>query len=83
MSRGKFVPKVPTLKQQKARHRLVRPTDTLKSFAAGQQDREMQFKLTTYQNHIIKISLTPLQVLEPYFLFAVQTKQGYYQPVSI
>lgn len=65
MSRGKFVPKVPTLKQQKVKHRLVRPTDRLKSFAAGQQDCEVQFKLTNYQNHIMKISLTPLQILAP------------------
>lgn len=45
---------------EKVKHRLVRPTDRLKSFAAGQQDHEMQFKLTNCQNHIMKISLTPL-----------------------
>lgn len=64
MSRGKLVPKVPTLKQQKVKQRLVRPTGRLKTFAAGQQDREMQFKLINYQNHIMKI-LTPLQILAP------------------
>lgn len=69
--------------KREVKHELVRSTDRLKGFAAGQQDHEMQFVLASYQNPIVKISLTPLELLapwrkNPWLLLAGHTNQGYY-----
>lgn len=52
--------------KREVKHELVRSTDRLKGFAAGQQDHDKQFILANYQNPIVKISLTPLELLAPW-----------------
>lgn len=62
---GKICSKCTHTKRE-VKHGLVRSTDRLKGFAAGQQDHDKQFILANYQNPIVKISLTPLELLAPW-----------------